>query len=217
MCLNKWQDTKLTISWMSIDPKDQHKIAFATTWGVFAYRKMPFGYVSTINEYNLLRIWLEIFLDDLCVYSWWLEHLKYLRIVFDKCKLYRISLNPLNCQFWVKHGVILGHVVSKNRISTNYGKIKMILELPPPTNFKGIQRFTGHTSYYRLFIYMYADIAHPLYKLLIEFKWTEECHKEYDALKKALARGSILRTEACTSVFELLQGYIRFVIATRRP
>ena len=28
---------------VSIDPKDQHKMAFATTWGVFAYRKMPFG------------------------------------------------------------------------------------------------------------------------------------------------------------------------------
>ena len=25
---------------VSINPKDQHKIAFATTWGVFAYHKM---------------------------------------------------------------------------------------------------------------------------------------------------------------------------------
>ena len=28
---------------VSIDPKDQHKIAFATGWGIFAYRVMPFG------------------------------------------------------------------------------------------------------------------------------------------------------------------------------
>ena len=28
---------------VSINSKDQHEIAFATTWGVFAYRRMPFG------------------------------------------------------------------------------------------------------------------------------------------------------------------------------
>ena len=72
---------------VSIDPKDQHKTAFATTWGVLAYRKMPFGLTNApatfqrlmstaFKEY--LRIWLEIFLDDLCIYSRWLEHLKYL-------------------------------------------------------------------------------------------------------------------------------------------
>ena len=28
---------------VSIAPQDQHKIAFATKWGIFAYRVMPFG------------------------------------------------------------------------------------------------------------------------------------------------------------------------------
>ena len=28
---------------VSIDPKDQHKIAFATEWDIFAFRRMPFG------------------------------------------------------------------------------------------------------------------------------------------------------------------------------
>ena len=124
-----------------------------------------------------LQIWLEIFLDNLCIYSRWLEHLKYLQLVFDHCRLYRTSLNPPKCQVWVKHGVILGHVVSRNGISTDFHKIKLILELPPPTNFKGVERFMGHTGYYRRFIYMYADLARPLCQLLIEFTWTNECQK----------------------------------------
>ena len=147
---------------------------------------------TAFKEY--LQIWLEIFLDDLCIYSRWLEHLKYLRLVFERCRLYRISLNPLKCQFWVKHGVILGHVVSKNGISTYFNKIKLILELPPPTNFKGVQRLVGHIGYYRRYIYMYADLARPLYHLLIDFTWTDECQKAYDALKRALASTSILRS-----------------------
>ena len=102
------------------------------------------------------------------------------------------KLNPLKCKFWVKHGVILSHVVSKNGISTDFNKIKLILELPPKTNFKGVQRFTGHIGYYHRFIYMYAELARPLYHLLIDFEWTYECQKTYDALKRALASAPIL-------------------------
>ena len=134
-----------------------------------------------------LCIWLEIFLDDLCIYSWWLEHLKYLWMVFDCCILYRILLNPLK-----RHGATLGHV-SKNEISIDFNNIKLIMELRPPTNFKGVQWFTGHTGYYRQFIYMFAKLAQPLYRLLIDFIWIDECQKAYDALKWALASAPILR------------------------
>ena len=63
---------------VSIDPKDQHKMAFAMTWGVFAYRKMLFGLTNapatfqrlmSIAFKEYLRICLKIFLDDLCIYS----------------------------------------------------------------------------------------------------------------------------------------------------
>ncbi|MCO5555452.1 hypothetical protein L7F22_008997 [Adiantum nelumboides] len=134
------------------------KIAFITEFGVFAFRVMAFGLTNApatfqrlintaFKEY--LRNFCEAFLDDLCIYSSWEEHLSCLKKVFEKCRLYRISLNPFKCQFWVKHGVILGHIVSKNGISTDEVKIKVILELPPPHNYKGVQRFMGHVGYYR--------------------------------------------------------------------
>ena len=153
---------------------------------------MPFGLTNAPATFQrlmnhafreFLRQFLEVFLDDLCVHSSWKEHLECLRKVFMKCRYYRISLNPHKCQFWVKHGVILGHIVSRNGISTDEGKVKLILELPPPTNFKGVQRFMGHVGYYRQFILFYAQIARPLYKLLIEFKWTDECQESYERLK----------------------------------
>ena len=37
---------------VSIDPKDQHKTAFATTWGIFAYRKMPFGLTNAQQHFR---------------------------------------------------------------------------------------------------------------------------------------------------------------------
>ncbi|RYA56918.1 hypothetical protein DD599_25980 [Enterobacter cloacae complex sp. CH23B] len=123
--------------------EDQAKTAFITEFGMFAFRVMAFGLTNSPATFQrlintafkeFLREFCEDFLDDLCVYSSWEKHLLYLRKIFERCRFYRISLNPFKCQFWVKHGVILGHIVSKNGISTDESKIKAIADLPPPTN-----------------------------------------------------------------------------------
>ena len=51
----------------------------------------------------------------------------------------------------------------------------------------------GHCGYYRRFIYMYAKVAKPLYALLIEFIWTEECEESFQKLKQALTTAPILK------------------------
>ena len=114
-----------------------------------------------------LRIFLEIFMDDLCIHSKQrIEHVNHLQLIFEKCQIYRICLNPDKCKFMVRQGKILGHIISKNGISTDEEKIAVIVTLPQPLNAKGVQVFMGHCGYYRRFIYMYAAIARPLYALL---------------------------------------------------
>ena len=51
----------------------------------------------------------------------------------------------------------------------------------------------GHCGYYRRFIFMYTVVVKPLYALLIEFHWTEECEETFNALKQALISAPILR------------------------
>ena len=82
----------------------------------------------------------------------------------------------------VRQGKILGHIVFENGISIDADKIKVIAELPHPTNAKGVQCFMGHCGYYCRFIYMYAIIAKPLYALLIVFEWTDKCEKSFQKL-----------------------------------
>ena len=125
---------------VSIDANDQHKTTFATEWGIFAYRVMPFGLTNApatfqrlmshaFKEY--LRIFLEIFMDDLCIHSKQrIEHVNHLQLIFEKCRIYRICLNPDKCKFMVRQGKILGHIVSKNGISTDEEKIAVIVTLP---------------------------------------------------------------------------------------
>lgn len=107
---------------VSVKKEDQHKMAFATKWGIFAYKVMPFGLTNApamfqrlmshaFKEY--LRVFLEIFMDDLCVHSLVrMEHVEHLKLVFEKCRVYRIFLNPDKCKFMVRQGKILGHIVS---------------------------------------------------------------------------------------------------------
>lgn len=50
---------------------------------------------------------------------------------------------------------------------------------------------------------MYVDLARPLYQLLIDFTWTDECQEAYDALKRALASAPILRSPNWDVIFHV--------------
>ena len=154
---------------ISIDPRDQHKTTFASERGTFSYRVMPFGLTNALATFQhlmchvfraFLRIFLEVYVDNLCVYSKKRSnHLLQLKLIFEKCRTYQICLNPDKCVFMVRQGKILGHIVSKNGISNDQDKIQVILQLPRPTNAKELQGFMGHCGYYRRFIFCFASIA----------------------------------------------------------
>ena len=117
-------------------------MVFSTKWGIFAYKVMPFGLTNAPATFqrlmnhafkDYLREFLEVYMDDLCVYSSMRDmHIDHLIKVFEKCKTYRICLNPEKCVFMTRQGRILGHLVSRNGISTDLDKIKIIVYLPRP-------------------------------------------------------------------------------------
>ena len=103
----------------------------------------------------------------------------------------------------VRQGKILGHIVSKNGISTDEDKIQVILRLPRPTNAKEVQGFMGHCGYYRRFIFRFANIAQPLYALIEAFVWTDECEESFQKLRDALINAPILRSPDWTKIFHV--------------
>ena len=139
---------------VTIHPNGQHKTAFATNFGIFVYQVMPFGLTNSPATFQRLmnhafkkHLWdfLEVYMDNLCVYSnLGIDHILHLIKVFEKCRTYCICLNPKKCVFMVKQGRILVHIVSKNGIFTDLDKIKIIVEFPTPKNVKEVQAFMGH-------------------------------------------------------------------------
>jgi hypothetical protein len=83
---------------------------------------MPFGVKNGPPTYQkavtkafreYLDSFMKIFLDDFIVYSDMESHLQKLKLCFQKCKEYGITLNLDKCAFMVFLGMILGFIVSK--------------------------------------------------------------------------------------------------------
>ena len=83
---------------------DRAKTTFTTPWGTFHYAKMPFGlkivgatfqWAMDMAFANEKDVFLVVYLDNLIVFSSSDdENLHLLKIVFQRCKKFRIYLNP---------------------------------------------------------------------------------------------------------------------------
>jgi hypothetical protein len=126
---------------IQIKPKDQHKTTFICPWGTFAYHKMPFGLKNvgatfqctmTFTFHGLKHI-VEAYLNDLAAQSRKrVNHVTHLRLVFERCRYYRIWLNPHKCIFFIRSGRLLGFLVFETGIMVYSIKVEEILQLPPP-------------------------------------------------------------------------------------
>ena len=135
-----------------MDPTDQEKTAFITEWGVFIVVVMMFRLKITPTTFQRIIMeifgesipaFMQVFLDDFAVYSRQNEHLDHLWLFLQKCREYRLSLNPAKCVFGVTSGNLLGHIVSKDGIAVDPDKVREILEAPAPSNAKALSRFLG--------------------------------------------------------------------------
>jgi len=86
--------------------------------------------------------------------------------MLERYRQIQLPLNIKKCIFSTHIGILLGHIVCKDGIKFDMAKIKIIIDLKPPTNPKHIRIFMGHTSYYRKFIRHYYDITFPMDELL---------------------------------------------------
>ena len=112
--------------------------------------------------------WCLTYLDnDVIVFSKMAkDHLVWLRAVFEKMKETGLKLKTSKCEFFRKSLTYLGHRILEGGIEIDDSKIKVIQEWPVPKAVTEVRSFLGFTDYYCHFIYKYAQVARPLYKLI---------------------------------------------------
>nr|GEX05651.1 reverse transcriptase domain-containing protein [Tanacetum cinerariifolium] len=208
-----------------IEPRNQEKTTFTCPYGMFAYRRMPFGLCNAPDTFQrcMLAIFhdmvektMEVFMDDFSVFGNSFETcLSRLDKMLQRCEDTKLCLNWEKSHFMVKEGIILSHKISKNRIEVDKAKIDVIAKLPHPTTVKGVRSFLGHAGFYRRFIKDFSKISRPMTHLLEKdtpFVFSEDCIQAFQTLKKKLTEDPILIAPNWDLPFELMCDASNFAI-----
>ena len=117
-----------------------------------------------------------------------------------------MKLNLAKCTFVVFAGKFLGFIVNNRGIEAYPIKIKVVLDMLPPSNIKDIQRLTGRIAALSRFVSKANDKCQPFFQVLKKaFQWDAHCKEAFTALKTYLSLPPIL---VSPSEGELLTLYL---------
>ena len=137
---------------------------------------------------------MEVYIDDMLVKSVKAElHITLLAEAFQVLKSYNMKLNPAKCAFGVSVEKFLGFIVNSQGIEANPDKIKVMLDMLPPSNIKDIQCLTRRITALSRFVSKASDKCQPFFQVLKKlFQWNAHCKEAFTALKTYLSSPPVL-------------------------
>ena len=102
------------------------------------------------------------------------EHFYVLKRVFERCRAFKLIINPLKCAFGVSYGKFLGFLVHSRGIDVDPAKATAIATMRPLVTVKELKSFLGKVSYIWRFIPRLTSITSAFTKLLKKgrsFEW----------------------------------------------
>lgn len=186
-----------------IDPKDIHKTAISTPFGLFEFLRMGFGlrnasqtFQRFMNQVTQGLDFVFVYIDDILVASKnEEEHREHLSLLFNRLQEFGVNVNRAKCTFGVPELDFLGHHINSSGIAPTEEKVRAIREFPRPTSRKQVVRFVGMVNYYHRFVPQISALLIPLHALdvkKIPFVWSEECERGFLGVKDALSRATML-------------------------
>jgi hypothetical protein len=141
---------------VEVAPEDRPKTAFSTGTGLYEFNVLPFGLTNAPRTFERLmehvlsglqwRICL-VYLDDIIIFSkTFEEHLSRMGEVFTRLEQAGLKLKPKKCDLLKTKVLYLGHVVSREGVSTDPEKITKVRNWPVPRNVKEVRHFLGLCS-----------------------------------------------------------------------
>lgn len=125
-------------------PSDKQKTAFTCRYGTYQFTVMPFGLMSAPSTFQRMmnRVFFDLldegvlcYLDDLLIYSKDVKsHQLLLDKVFGLLAKYKLYIKESKCHLFLSKVNFLGHVVDKNGVSLESGKVDAVKQWPVPKN-----------------------------------------------------------------------------------
>ena len=118
---------------------------------------------------DMLHKYVESYVDDLVVkFKKRQDHLKDLKVVFDRLRKYQLRMKPFKWAFGFTLGKFLGFNVRHQGIKIDQSKIDVIQKMPRPKILHDLRRFVSNL----------ASRCQPFQKLMRKgenFVWDETC------------------------------------------
>ena len=125
--------------------------------------------------------------DDVLEFGTTYDEFKANVIAFlDRCVQEDMHFNPYKVKIYCLKVPFFGNVLSKDGLSPDIRKVKLIQQWPTPPNHKELQSFLGTVNYLSRFLVFLSDLHAPLQSLLnkdTEFVWMPVHQQVFDQLK----------------------------------
>lgn len=189
---------------IKVSERSQKLLTFATPWGRYSYRVLPFGLSSAPELFQQIMSDLlsdldqvEVSMDDILIHAKTREHLKVIQDeVITRLRHSGLTLNDDKCEYGKERIKFLGHILTSMGLEADPEKVTAIDSLKMPTNKVELQRFLGMITYLAKFIPRMSTITQPLRKLLekqVAWDWQWQQTKAFTSLKELLKSTPVLK------------------------
>ena len=201
-----------------LDEKSRNLTAFTVPgMGCWRYCRCPQGVVNApatfcrlmqkiLGPISVLRIGGKVvskvfgYMDDILLASETEhDHMEHMRMIFETLQRAGLTMSAKKYEFFKDSLTFLGHVITKDGIKPDPGKIEVIVKWPTPKTRREIRRFLGLVNYYRMFIEFISEKTRNLRALNTDemeksgmFEWKQEHQEEFDVLKRIVSSAPIL-------------------------
>lgn len=190
---------------IAVHPKDKHKTAFLTKYGLFQHVRMAQGLCNAPATFQrvmhlVLRglTWdkVLVYLDDVIILGRsYEESLINLELVLLRFRAHGLKLKPKKCSLFCSEVRFLGRSVSRDGVAITNAHVQCVLDWPSPRNIKELEKFLGFVNYHRDFVPNMAEILSPITQLTkksVPFYWSPACEEAFEQLKSIMASPPVL-------------------------
>ncbi|XP_013404718.1 uncharacterized protein K02A2.6 [Lingula anatina] len=192
---------------LELDEESQKYLVVNTHKGLYKFKRLAYGVKSAPMIFQcVMDQMLKDFDGVICSQDDVLikgieedgkheEDIKKVEKVLQRLKEYGVKAKRVKCRFLEPKVEYLGHMVDKAGLHPTEEKVKAIRDAPVPKNVQELESFIGLVNYYGAFFKDMSTTLAPLNRLRqknVNWKWTEECQKAFDACKCELSSDRVL-------------------------